>query len=445
METNAMQVFHSVMCCSTVWAALLLLTTLIRLPAREPQKATLPVPTVEKARLLPGKYAAVEPALAADGQGRVVVTAIDWSKLTELKPRATQILVWRSEDSGRTWLAPFYLNQSPQFGTAQADPWLQCVGPQQFSIVYMAGSSELSGALAAAVFQRSEDGGKNWTEPHAFHPRVDKTVIAVGPSRQKLGATFTTLDRDGNGVQVHQSSDQGKTWQKVPVPFLANSDQYSAFGMVVTDEGAIAIGWRVQDGKRLLHVLTTTTNGGKDWKKTELSAMPSDRYTELEYTGPALALDDAGRAYVLSVRLEKGKGNLDILLRSTRDFQTWSDPVVLAREPEAEFRGYPAIAARGSRIHVAWMERKEKKYHVWYRGSDDGGKTWSDRLLLSQPEPPSDLLTAAGFKETLGHYMSLTDDGAGGVHAVWGVGTLGARPERAEIWYNVIRWTSHGK
>jgi hypothetical protein len=88
------------------------------------------------------------------------------------------------------------------------------------------------------------------------------------------------------------------------------------------------------------------------------------------------------------------------------------------------------------------MEREGKHYQVWYSGSADGGKTWSEPALLSRPDKASDLLTTDGFREPFGHYMSLADDGEGTVHAVWGVGgsAEGEKRRRGEIWYGAVRW-----
>jgi len=188
--------------------------------------------------------------------------------------------------------------------------------------------------------------------------------------------------------------------------------------------------------------LTTTTNCGKHWNEAELSARTIDTSKGVEVErdlnayapgGPALALDGAGRVYALSVRLEDGKGKRDLLLRSTADFGSWSESSVLAPGDDVDFRGYPAIAASGNRIHVAWIEGKDKKYEVWYRGSLDGGKTWCERLLLSAIEHPSG--------RPAGDYMGLAQDGKGRVHAAWGW----RQDAKGEIWHNSVRWQLYKK
>jgi Neuraminidase (sialidase) len=414
----------------------------------EEPRAAVQAPLVEKAQRLPGKYSAQETTLAVDALGHVLIAAIeDGDDTSTWFHYRYKIMLWRSEDGGRTWLQPSYLHDSKEFGKSQMDPWLQSDGPRKFSIVYMAGSTSRPD-LRKAAFQRSEDGGKTWAKPRGFHRSVDKTVMAVSPSGKEFVVVFQTQDPDaGWGVQLNRSRDQGKTWQEVPAVFTWKGG--TAFGLVVSDAGAIAIGWRAAKPKpdRLVHVLTTTTNGGKDWKEAEFSARSLDHGTkeskkgffgekdflENALAGPALALDGAGRAHAVSVRLEDGKGKRDLLLRSTSDFQTWSEPFMLAEGKDLEYLGRPAIAASGSRIHVAWIEGKDKKYQVWYRGSPDGGKTWSNRLLLSSLDHPSG--------EPTGDYMGLAEDGKGTVHAAWGW----RQGQRGEIWHNSVRWQFNKK
>jgi hypothetical protein len=411
-------------------AAILFVLTSTSSRGQEPRTA-FPTPIVEKARLLPGKYAAGEPTLAADTEGRVVIVAIEGSDRTVHQPR---LMLWRSEDGGSTWLAPSYLHDSRNFAK-QWDPWLQSLALRKFSIVYVAGSNERPD-LGRAVFQRSEDGGKSWTEPRTFHRWVDKTVMAASPSGKELVLTFTTFDADGgSAVQLYRSIDQGNTWQELPATFTGKR-RYNAFGIVVTDEGAVAIGWEKQlppgdSARRSAQVVTTTTNGGKDWKETEFAALP-DNIQRPYLAGPALALDGTGRVHAVSVQMAAGKGKLDLFLRSTRDFLTWSEPFALAQGKDADYRGYPAIAATETRIHVAWLEGRNGKYHIWYRGSTDAGKTWSNALLLSQPEHP--------FGLPSGHYIGLAEDGKGTVHVAWEVRFQGLR---GEIWHNIVRWNAN--
>jgi hypothetical protein len=406
---------------------------LLLLPADKPSPAMPQVPGAGNARLLPGNYVASEPAIAAGFGGQVVVAAMEGPEQT-----ATRLMLWRSDNGGGTWLAPFYLPRDRDVGLIQGDPWLQPIGHGRFALAHYARNAEASNRPAAVV-QQSEDGGKTWGPARVLYRGVDKTVLAVSPSGRQLVVAFTTFDPHKRpGVQVHRSTDGGATWQEVPAAFAGTKAQYNADGIVVTNRGHMAIGWDVQAGRRYRRVVTATTDDGKSWQETELAPAPAD-VRDLFGKGPALALDADGQVYALWV----GGGNRqEVLCRSSQDFQKWSEPVLLAAGQDADWRGFPALAASGRRVHAAWMERKGQRHHVWYRGSPDAGLAWSERVLLSRPERSSALLTADGFDGPLGHYMSMAADPQGNIHAVWGVGQLfaDAGKTRGEIWHNMVRW-----
>jgi hypothetical protein len=197
----------------------------------------------------------------------------------------------------------------------------------------------------------------------------------------------------------------------------------------VNDDGAIVAAWTLggervipedpKSGRRKL-VVSTTKDAGETWKDLHLASYNNDSL-DVGPPGVALALDGAGAAHAVYCYPAGDKKDYRLLYRRSTDLQTWSDPVPLS-SGDADFRGFPAVAAAGDRVHVTWMEQSGGLFNVWYRGSADGGKHWSKPARLSVPERPTKLLTAEGFKAPAGHYMSLAEDGRGTAHAAWGIG-----------------------
>jgi hypothetical protein len=349
------------------------------------------------------------------------------------------LIVWRSKDRGATWSAPSPLGDDPK-----ADVWLQA-GPRGGCFAaYLRGTEPLEENYTfAAVFQRSEDGGETWKEARVLGPKADKTVLAVSPSGQHLAVAFNPLDKPQ--AVVLRSDDGGDNWQAVPRA-APRGWRYVPWGLVVNDDGAIAAGWTlketVHDLKAEARLLVSATkDAGKTWKDQELATYSSSQAAPVGFLGSAavvLALDGSGTAHAVYSYPAGEKKDLRLLYRRSADLQAWSDPVPLSSGDAADFRGYPAVAAAGDRVHVAWMERAGGLYNVWYRGSADGGKHWSKPLCLSRPERPTELLTAEGFKAPAGDYMSLAEDGRGTAHAAWGVGAR-AGTAGGEIWHCAIR------
>jgi photosystem II stability/assembly factor-like uncharacterized protein len=266
-------------------------------PADEAHQPRL-APVVEKARRLPGDYVASEPTIAVSADGHVIVAAMEGAD-----QGATRLMLWRSEDSGKTWLAASYLPRSREVGMLQWDAWLQSAGRGKFVIAHCAGNDEGKGKGSifvkrrpAAVVQRSEDSGKTWQRAPVFGRSVDKTVLAVSASGKQQVVAFTMFDPEkGFGVQVHRSADGGDTWDELPTGFAARRTHcYIADGIVVTDRGDVVVGWDVQAVMRYRRVVTSTTDGGKSWAEVNLTAADVHNPGDFLCKGPALALDGAG-------------------------------------------------------------------------------------------------------------------------------------------------------
>jgi photosystem II stability/assembly factor-like uncharacterized protein len=354
------------------------------------------------------------------------------------------IIAWRSSDRGVTWSEPLSMG-----GGFAGDVWLQADPRGGFLAAYIQFSDR--NRLLNVVFRRSEDGGETWKDTQLLAGAVDKTVLAVSPSGSRVAVAF----HQGLAA-VRRSDDGGEHWKEIPrkpareeIPGKLARELDMPSGLVVNDDGAIVAAWTVgehlspEDLKKSKSVrkllVSTTKDAGKTWRDLQLASY-TDSQTETELGGPntALALDGSGAAHAVYCYPAGDKKDYRLLYRRSTDLQAWSDPVPLSSGDAADFRGFPAIAAAGDRVHVTWMERAGGLFNVWYRGSSDGGKHWSKLLCLSRPERPTDLLTAKGFKYPGGDYMSLAEDGRGTAHAAWGIGAQ-ARNSSGEIWHCAIR------
>lgn len=405
---------------------------------QEPEPAPLPAfvlpenaqPRARTAKPLPGKYLGFEPSVAAHGDGRVVVAALDPADQT------SRLLHWRSVDGGRTWTEPVPLSQWTKEHFL-ADPWLQTDGRNRFFIVYcgvknLATDREPIGA----VFQRSADDGASWERPVIVWPSVDKPVLAVSPSGRRLVVACEANEKKRPFFTgLFQSTDQGRSWRTVPGPPETEKHRLNPQGLVVDNKDGIAVSGIALDlGKSSVRaVVMSSADSGKTWHTTTLAEFPFDPSKQNPFrdvSQAALARGDNGVIHVAYIKPDERHTKFDVCARSSHDLSDWRDVIVLAGD-SAEYRGYPAIAANGRLIHVAWMEKKKGRYHVIYRGSKDGGTSWSDRLVLS------DAIGVDGFLLPMGDYMSLVDDGQGTAHAVWGAGD---KPGQAKVWHTRVEW-----
>jgi hypothetical protein len=135
------------------------------------------------------------------------------------------------------------------------------------------------------------------------------------------------------------------------------------------------------------------------------------------------------------------RGETVVWYRRSADGERWVEPVELSRS-RAPLKAYPAVAAAGQRVHAVWLEVEDGWCSVWYRGSADGGKSWSDRVAVSKPDKETDLLTDKGFRAYSGHYLGVAEDGRGTAHIVWAIrapSASGDPPTKGEVWHTIVR------
>ena len=127
-------------------------------------------------------------------------------------------------------------------------------------------------------------------------------------------------------------------------------------------------------------------------------------------------------------------------MRHSHDWKHWDQPLQLSDDSADEAR-LPAIASWDQMVHATWMERRNELWHVYYRGSKNCGRTFSDAIRLSVSSPRSTLITKDGFRLTgEDDQTSITDDGMGNAHAVWSVRREGD-DFIGTVWHAVVSWT----
>jgi hypothetical protein len=403
------------------------------------------------ARRLPGEYSGSEPVVAADGEGRVVVAAID--TLT----RESRIITWASADGGRTFGPP---RARLADGRHQGDPWIHAAGPARFLLSFM-GTRGRSQAVRGHLL-RSEDGGQAWKSTGDFGSgpaTVDRPVFAVSPNGRRVAAvSFWSGGLDDPPVNVRFSADGAATWAPVAwgrPPLEPPGASCLPTGVAIDDAGRTVVGYRATNGTRAaseqiyLLRLGVTTDGGRTWRRhdlgrlTDRSASPAEEAANiyLEASQVGLAQGAAGAIHVLTAQKAEKANRADLWYRRSADGETWAEPRELSGN-RAALKGYPAVTAAGERVHAVWLEYADGWCQVCYRGSADGGNTWSARTVVSVPREATTLMTEKGFRSFAGHYLGVAEDGRGTAHVVWAVGELtepGGPVKRGEVWHAAIR------
>ena len=388
-------------------------------------------PVLVRSNQLPSApgFQSPKPVIAADRNGTVVVLAHGIVN----HPLASDILAWRSIDRGDTWLPPKNLTSRSTAGDFRFDPWIETDRRGHYYSVYCSRSDGLT------IFRRSADSGVSWSQElpirwvHGDRPVLGispngrRIVIAASMSEPIVGTPATPLDGSALNLRellrarfrrysgVFLSNDFGKSWQRLQPPFGENI-QAIPFSVVIDNERQIAAAWIVE-GEDSTSRISVTDDQGRTWHNTLLvESLQSDR--PHPFNGerfPVIAQDDSGVLHTafISAKAEK------LLTRYSSDGRTWSDATQHSQGTAEEVR-MAAIDAIGPMVHVMWMERRDRTWQVYYRGSFDHGKTWIDSICLSNSMQLENGTTVDGFQIYGDDDQScLRDDGQGRVHAVW--------------------------
>lgn len=404
-------------------------------------------PTVQVApgQRLPGdlNFSGFEPVVAADAEGRVIVAAMSQGS-------APRVVTWASTDGGKTFGIP---SPAPtEGGRPQFDPWLVSPGPGRFYFSLLGKRSRARGRSVYLLL--SEDAGKTWTTTKEFAPDgiqrpPDRPVFGVSPDGKHAAMAFVGSG-PGGPLQVWFSLDGMKTWVAAPTPVTTPSAGGLPFGIVIDDSGRTAVGYHHYSKSTSARHLQVSVTGdyGRAWQRHDLgrflvnenSPIPEKNSASISLYACAAALaQGAGGVFqALSAQAGEKPDGVDVWYRTSKGGERWSAPVKLSHGP-AVLRGHPVLAASGQRVHASWLEVKDGWCNVVYRGSLDGGKTWSAVTQVSKAESSSGLQTVHGFRSFAGDYMGIADDGRGNAHVVWAVSGAGKRGARGEVWHALVR------
>ena len=108
------------------------------------------------------------------------------------------------------------------------------------------------------------------------------------------------------------------------------------------------------------------------------------------------------------------------------DGVTWTPRFQISQPNGEASNGFPAIAAGLSAgdFRVVWQgdNGDREGWNTFFRQTTDGGATWSETVRLSDRGRGAPYKSNAGYQFPYGDYLSLSVDGDGVNHVIWGEG-----------------------
>jgi len=399
-----------------------------------------------------------EPAMAADGHGHVYILYPQYGAVPNCENcTVPTIALLISDDNGITWQASKPLLP---LATGEFDPQI-VVDPVDRQTVY---ASWLQNRKRDIVVARSIDFGRTWSMSVAERGEedADKPVLTVRGRDVYVGFNHE------EEFFVAASHDYGELFNRVEVNSGAEEGASLAGGATVDPNGTVYFGWtayaRHDMSNHSVNIyISRSVDSGKTWGTSllDVSGAPPDceaQACETGYLGAqvALASDAGGTVYALwnAGRTNGGAERL-YFSSSTADGTGWSLKANVSAAGDGVESCFPAIVAGAAGdIRIAWMDtrmseasldpkindpkiRKSPVWNTFYRGSTNGGATWSAEAQLSgegsDTARDDDYVLPNGFRFPFGDYFTIAIDNQGTTHAVWGEGRNYKSP--GSIWY----------
>jgi hypothetical protein len=291
-----------------------------------------------------------------------------------------------------------------------------------------------STAVPTVFVNRSIDGGLTWSTPLSIPPPVahsvdlDKnwTVCDNASGSPFYGHCYTELDNFGDGDRelMSTSSDGGLSWS---TPIKTDGNDKGLGGQpVVQPSGRVIVPFESLNGTISAFY---SADGGASWSKAvTVSHIRFHRVAGDLRTSPLPSAEIAGdgRVFVAweDCRFEKGCGANDIVLSSSTDGVTWTEPVRVPIDPVGSGVDHfvpglavdPATSGTGTHLALAYYFYPQAacgggcQLDVGYTSSPDGGATWSAPTQLAGPMTLSQIAqTSQG--PMVGDYISTSFSG----------------------------------
>jgi len=243
-----------------------------------------------------------------------------------------------------------------------------------------------------------------WTSGGSYEP-----AVAVDSS-DAIHVVWQDETPGNHEIYYKRSIDGGTSWSAAKRLTWTSADSFSP-ALAIGSGSAIHVVWYDYTPGSSEIYYKRSADGGTTWSSTQRLT-----WTSGSSLYPAIAIDSSNNIHV--VWEDHTPGNADIYYKaSTNGGTTWSAAERLTWTSGQSFR--PAIDIDSSdSIHVVWQDHTPGNAEVYYKGSTDGGTTWSAVKRLTWTSG-----------ESYGPGIGIASDNV--IHIVWYDDSLGS----PEIYY----------
>ena len=299
-----------------------------------------------------------------------------------------RVAVSRSDDAGRTWSTPVYVNAvaEPTDTGGDARPKLAIGAGGQ---LYVTWTRPLAKPYTGEIlFARSLDGGRSFSPVmtvHADRQQITHRFDAITVNKQgqiivvwidkRDGVAAARLKKDYRGAAVYYavSDDNGASFRG-DYKLAEHSCECCRIALLAQEDGSVTALWRhVFEPNIRDHALARLTPDGRAGPLRR-ATFDDWRVDVCPHHGPSLAQDAAGRLH--AVWFTQAAKNSGVFYGRLRE-----GGVELQRRVGGQTAEHADLAVIGHRVALAWKEFDGERSRLRAMISDDGGEHWREHEL----------------------------------------------------------------
>jgi hypothetical protein len=249
---------------------------------------------------------------------------------------------------------------------------------------------------------REKPGGARSASPHLAHDGAGRTYVVF---RTK----YTSGTKD---VIVAGSSDGGATWSEAPEPLNRGGGAFDP--QVAADgQGRVYVVWfdeREKDGGKparspLEVYFNRSEDFGKTWLPTDVllssasdtTARGARRRISVQ---PRIAIDGRGRVFVIWI--DNRFGPTEVFFRASEDSgKTWGPEVNVSKGATAA-TSHQILVNEAGRVLVVWEDSRHGGPEIFFNRSEDGGKSWFPEAVRVSRHLPAGVSRSSDPSAALG-------------------------------------------
>ncbi len=314
------------------------------------------------------------------------------------------VVVSYSKDLGKTFSKSVVVNKAPQKigADSEARPKIAVAKTGQ---IYLTWTEALKKPFAGYIwFARSIDGGKTFESPKIVHQDRDeithrfdalnvapdgKVTVTWVDKRDLIAAKSAKKPYDGAAIYYAVSTDNGATFS-VEKKLADSSCECCRIALTNKPDGTVAALWRhVFAGSERDHMMAEIPVANNQQAEPKRATYGKWKVDGCPHHGAALASGGEGERW-WGYHMAWFDGGNDESGKQSSLFYARMDGVAWVSSPAKKFgnmqkqAGHPALVSVGEQVWLAWREKEVGQSQIWLMKSDDEGKSWGDRTLVTE-------------------------------------------------------------